>query len=607
MKNQKTNQKNIDIKKNTLFLLSLLLSVTSFSRNIHFQYQPIKMDFEIEATSETATENPFTDYRLNVTFSIGDKQYLVPGFYAADGNAANTSADTGGIWRVIFTPPYAGEWTYFVSFKKGKNIATTEDPYTGRPLKKHHGKTGKLHVKEVPGSAENFERSGTVIYKNSRYLYYQNGRPLLIFGTNSPENFLAYRDIDNTYAIDPDKNFIKSWTPHIKDWKEGDPTWKNGKGKGIIGALNYLAAKKMNALYLLTLNIDGDAKDVWPFISHKRKDFLRYDVSKLAQWDIIFKHAEKLGIVIEIITSEQENQLLLDDGYTLSERKLYYRELIARFSYLKNIIWNIGEENGYSDSYPHGQNDQQRFAMIRYIKENDPYQHPVLMHTYPYEQEREKIVSPLLKFDNFNGLSMQVGDPNQVYNDIKKWVEKSEENNPWIILMDEIGPWHTGTQPDRLNPEHTMERTNVLWPSLMAGAAGVQWYFGWFTKPHDLNAEDLRSRNNMWEQTANAKEFFSRLNYAEMNSSDYLISRGENYCFSKPGETYVIYLKYGGTTQLDLRQVEGAFTIHWFNPRSGGELQKGTVKSVNSGNRVDIGFAPEEKYKDWVVLIRRDS
>lgn len=595
------NNKNIII-----LTLSLLFSATTFSQHDYIRFQPITMDFEIESTSETASENPFTDYRLNVTFTNQNKQYKVPGFYAADGNAANTSADSGGLWRVIFTPPHPGKWTYHVSFKKGKNIAIKEDPYIGLPVKNHHGKTGTFTVKETPNDAVNFEHSGPVIYNNSRYLYTQNGEPLLIFGTNSPENFLAYEDIDNTYAIDSGNNYIKSWEPHIKDWEEGDPTWKNGKGKGIIGALNYLASKKMNAIYLLTLNIDGDAKDVWPFISHKRKDFKRYDVSKLAQWDIIFSHAEKSGIVIEVVTQEQENQLLLDDGYTLSERKLYYRELIARFSYHKNIIWNIGEENGYAGSWPHGQNDQQRYSMIRYIKENDPYNHPVLMHTYPYEEEREAIAAPLLKFDKFNGLSMQVGEPNHVYHDIKKWVEKSEEQKPWIILMDEIGPWHTGTQPDNLNPDHYMERTTVLWPSLMAGAAGVQWYFGWFTSPHDLNAEDLRSRNNMWEQTAYAKAFFKNINYTEMSSSNHLISKGENYCFSKTGETYVVYLKYGGTTKLDLSQVKGEYTIQWFNPRRGGEFRKGTKGTLKSGEWVNIGFAPEEKFKDWIVLIRRD-
>ncbi len=588
------------------FLLVACLAMSiPFVKGQYVQNQVITMDFELQPTRETASENPFLDYRLQIKFLHDESTYQVPGYYAADGDAANTGAAEGGTWRVKFTPPLAGEWTYKVSFQKGKGIAIDEDPYSGVPVKGHHGKTGTLSVAKPGKGARGFSKTGHLMYNDSRYLYTHNGAPVLIYGTNSPENFLAYKDIDGTYNIDPDRDYIKTWKPHVNDWNQGDPIWKNGKGKGIIGALNYLASKNMNAIYLLTLNIDGDARDVWPFLSHRREDFKRYDVSKLAQWDIIFSHAEKLGIVMEIITQEQENQLLLDDGYTNCERKLYYRELIARFSYHKNIIWNIGEENGYSKSYPHGQNDQQRYAMIRYIKENDPYKHPVLMHTYPYEKERETIASSLLRFPMFDGLSMQIGDINHTHHDILKWVNLTEKRRPWIMLMDEIGPWHTGTQPDSLNPLHDKIRSKVLWPSLLAGASGIQWYFGWFTPPHDLNAEDLRSREKMWEQTAHARQFFDKIHFVEMQATSWAVSKGDNYCFSKPGARYVIYLPYGGTTNLDLRKEKGGYTISWFNPREGGKLQKGTKKTVEGGQWVNIGHAPDDVYKDWVVLVEK--
>lgn len=44
--------------------------------------------------------------------------------------------------------------------------------------------------------------------------------------------------------------------------------------------------------------------------------------------------------------------------------------------------------------------------------------------------------------------------------------------------MDEIGFWHTGVLPDAINPRHDTIRKEVLWGSLMAGVAGVEWYFG---------------------------------------------------------------------------------------------------------------------------------
>src|SRR5688572_26479882 len=79
-----------------------------------------KVTFTLEsgiATSELAATNPFTDYRLNVTFTKGTKTYVVPGYYAGDGNAANTGATGGSKWRVHFCPDETGVWNYAVSFR----------------------------------------------------------------------------------------------------------------------------------------------------------------------------------------------------------------------------------------------------------------------------------------------------------------------------------------------------------------------------------------------------------------------------------------------------------------------------------------------------------
>ncbi|MEZ5397229.1 MAG: hypothetical protein R2724_31240 [Bryobacterales bacterium] len=42
---------------------------------------------------------------------------------------------------------------------------------------------------------------------------------------------------------------IHHYEPHVQDWKPGDPTWQGGKGKGIIGALNYLASGDEQRLF----------------------------------------------------------------------------------------------------------------------------------------------------------------------------------------------------------------------------------------------------------------------------------------------------------------------------------------------------------------------
>lgn len=72
----------------------------------------VSLAFEGPQSSEGATPNPFLDYRLDVTFSHPEsgKTLVVPGYYAADGSAGETSAKSGNIWRVH------KKFTWFSSF-----------------------------------------------------------------------------------------------------------------------------------------------------------------------------------------------------------------------------------------------------------------------------------------------------------------------------------------------------------------------------------------------------------------------------------------------------------------------------------------------------------
>jgi hypothetical protein len=52
------------------------------------KWHRVTLTFNGPASSETATTNPFRDYRLNVTFtSPSGKETVVAGFYAADDDA----------------------------------------------------------------------------------------------------------------------------------------------------------------------------------------------------------------------------------------------------------------------------------------------------------------------------------------------------------------------------------------------------------------------------------------------------------------------------------------------------------------------------------------
>ncbi len=564
------------------------------------QWHRVTVTFAGPQTDETATVNPFRNYRLDVQFTQGDKRYVVPGFYAADGNTAETSARSGNRWRVHFAPDAPGKWSYRASFRTGPNVAVADDVNAGEPTA-FDGATGTLNIEPTDKTGRDHRAKGQLRYVGRRYLQFADGEFFLKGGADSPENFLAYADFDGNPPKPKDLGAGRSgeaapapwhrYEPHRGDWRDGDPTWRGGKGKTIIGALNYLASAGMNSVYFLTMNVGGDGNDVWPWIDPNTRD--RFDCSKLDQWEIVFSHMDRLGIMLHVITQETENDQLLDGGELGIQRKLYYRELVARFGHHLAIVWNLGEENTNTDS--------QRAAFSRFIHELDPYKHPIVVHTYPGKYD--DVYSPLLGNEHFHGPSLQVGDMKATHGETLKWVKRSiAAGRPWFVCLDEFGPSDVGVKPDADDPDHDDVRRYGLWGNLMAGGAGCEWYFGYKFAQNDLGCEDWRSRRRMWDQTRHALEFFrEHLPFAEMQPADELTSRPDDYCLAKPGEVYVIYLPGGSTT---LQLLEGQYTVKWFNPRQGGPSRQGSVAELTGPGKLSIGNPPEEAARDWVVLVQ---
>jgi hypothetical protein len=147
---------------------------------------------------------------------------------------------------------------------------------------------------------------------------------------------------------------------------------------------------------------------------------------------------------------------------------------------------------------------------------------------------------------------------------------------------------------------------NGLWGCLLAGGAGNEWYFG-YKHPHsDLTCQDWRSRDLWWDQCRIALDFFNaHVPFAEMENADELAGNKDDYCFTKRGEVYVVLQRPGQTTSLDLEDVKGTFDVRWFNPRVGGSLQQGTVASIQGPGKQQLGKAPAEADKDWIILVTK--
>ncbi|MDF1814359.1 MAG: DUF5060 domain-containing protein [Verrucomicrobiales bacterium] len=542
--------------------------------------------------------NPFTEYKCEVSFrhESGEPWYIVPAYFAADGNAAESSAVSGTKWRAHLSPDKEGQWDY-----------TVKCQYAGEGPVPGDGATGSFSISASDKKLPDFRARGRLQYVGERYLKFAgDGSRFLKIGADAPETFLACSQFDGTRANNPGKGPLKAFKPHLADWQKGDPTWQSGEGKGIIGAVNYLSSKGLNTFSFLTYNAGGDGDNVWPFVSREEK--LHYDVSKLDQWGIVFDHATSKGMHLHFKMQETEMDdnrrghktpenvsvpTSLDGGKLGPERKLYIRELIARYAHNLALNWNIGEENT--------QSPEEIRAMAEYIKEVDPYDHPIVIHTFPSQQD--KVYPPLLGEQSvLTGASLQ--NPwDAAHQRTLKWIRESEAaGKKWVVANDEQNPADLGVPPDpgyaghsgwaeKEGKKYNLHdiRRDTLWGNLMAGGGGVEYYFGYRLPENDLKMEDFRSRDKSWEFCRLAVGIFhqSGVPFWDMKSADELVgnpdsNNGMPWCLAKKGEAWLIYVPEGkGEVTLDLSGVKGSFSVTKFDPT--GEAEAIDMDDIKGG------------------------
>ena len=602
-------------------------------------FERVTLSVEGPASSERGDVNPFADIRLDWIITHDSEQWIVPGYFAACGDAAETGCTSGKTWRAHFLPRKRGNYQWKVRFRQGKDIAVRAP--IGSALN-NDGLKGHFSISKE--SQDPIKARGILAYTGEKYYRYSGDNSLFFkFGPDAPENMLAYSGFDATPNF---KDFRKDWEAHRKDLSNENRQylWKNDKGQGILGMFEYLAKSGVNSVSMLLWNTGGDDRNVFPhllsvhenrYTSMKPKAQWadgtiqdRFDVSKLEQWRRAFTFADLLGIHLHFKLQETENNLFMDEGALGRTRKLYIREMFARFGHMLALSWNIGEENV--------QHPGDIRHIISFISTYNIYNHPIVLHSYPDQKERYR---PFIgKNSHLNGLSLQgrQDDYSDLRNDIVAWANTVELSGKKLVLSyDEPGRADGGATvdidyPDELLPSKREVSIpsddflrDALWSALTAGASGVEAYYGYKTGCSDLDCQDHRTRARLWEGGKHALQFF-RTHVGEkansMRSGDLMTVGNDDYVFAIPGEFYVII---PGTEEVQLRLpgIQGKFTVDWFDRANGGQLQKGSkpfvlggASSITKKNRrrqgpsfVTLGSPPVGGSGKWAIVVERAS
>ena len=556
------------------------------------KWEAVSLEFEGPAADAADNQpNPFLDYRLQVAFTgPNGKRYNVPGFFDGDGKGGRA----GRVWRVWFSPDEVGRWQFEASFRQGSQVAVSLAADAGEPVA-FHGAKGTFTVKAIDKGAPGFLKFGRLEYVGKFYLKFRDGPYWIKGGTDEPEDFLGYSGFTNTPRA------THHFTNHVQDWRPGDPDWGNGQGKAIIGALNYLSSQHMNNLYFLPMNIGGDGKNVWPYLGHidpkgsTNNDNLHFDLMKLRQWAMVLDHAQRRSIFLHFVLNEAEhgNKNELDETALGPERKLFYREMIARFGHHVALQWNLCEE--YNLDIKLAPDLVKSYA--EYIHAVDPYGHPITVH---HAGKLPKAWEPFLGFKLFPITSFQWRDTAIV----EYWRKASRDAGwPQVVSVDELFPDNASvTNVDRYRREYT-------WPIYLSGGQ-IEYIL------QDLiKTDNFRKYEAVWQHVWHARKFLEEnLPFWEMEPMDELLTGAATFqgtnnlahaqVFAKPGEVYALYLPNSESTgTLDLSTAPGKFSLRWYNPRTG-EFAA-AAKNVEGGKPLVIGPPPSQAPEDWAVLIER--
>jgi len=549
-----------------LIICFALFSLQSKAETIH-QWEVCTISFH----SVKEYSNPYKDIPatnggdlLKVTFEgikgvALNKKITIVGFW-----------NGGSEWCVNFAPPFTGEWKY-TSFSSDSSM---------------NGKSGNLQVVACGVEEQNanptkhgFVRVNKTGEQAGHFFEYSDGQPFLWIGD--------------------------TW------WN-----WTNNRIKleTFKQMVDNRAAKSFNIGQLF---VPGNG---WGRESSLLDEtYTKLDTEHAKKVEEMIRYANSKGITVWIHGWWSRPNLNTEIGAEKMQR--WWRYLVHRFG-AYNVIWVLAGEYNMNNNGGFSLDFWKDLGKL--IKEEDPYERIVSVHNTPPfwdggAEAPQWATGEVLHHESWLDYNQsQVGHGKYANEMIPQVVSEEYNRNPSkpIVVTE---PWYEFVEG---NPSG-MDIRFAAWSAILSGAAGHTYGGGhvWLASvPESPGGEGSWPIEKGFERTTydykgaesmkHLADFFKNIKWWNMSPHpELVVEYPQPFCLARPGEEYLVYLRYGGTfkIKMDDSAAIAKFKIQWYNPATGEVQDSGTLQ----GNKLIQFNCPESypsvpNYKDWVLYIHRE-
>jgi hypothetical protein len=258
------------------------------------------------------------------------------------------------------------------------------------------------------------------------------------------------------------------------------------------------------------------------------------------------------------------------------------------------------------------------------IKNEDPYERIISLHNTPpfwdggAEAPQWSTGNVLHQEPWLDYNQSQVGH-GKYANEMIPLVVSEEYNRQPSKPIVVTEPWYEFVEA---NPTG-MDIRFAAWSAILSGAAGHTYGGGhvWLASvPESSGGSGAWPIEKGFDRTTYDYEgavsmkhlagFFKNIKWWNMAPHPELVREyPQPFCLAKPGEEYILYLRYGGTIkiQMDDSAATEKFKYHWYNPATGKVYDPKTIQ----GKKILQFNCPESypgvtDYRDWVLYICKE-